>query len=109
MKGGVLIVLVITLKLSNAFANAEQYLLNAITTCKEEANPLNMLQKMEGNSFSDTKYENDSESAIITNIVLNPRLRNPLIGAPTRAIGKIKVEMNYPLPGRGLVCNVVKL
>jgi hypothetical protein len=82
---------------------AQEHFLNAMTVCPIKTNPLRALESLGGNSFSSIEMVDNTE-AVTADVVFNPRLRNPMIGAPTRIVGKITVEMTYPAPGYGLVC-----
>ncbi len=91
--------------LSGASEEARQKLLNAITVCPENTNPLFWLKRLGGNSFTGTTFSADQE-AVETTVTLNPQLLNPLIMAPIRLLGTIRVEMTYQPPGYGLRCKV---
>jgi hypothetical protein len=88
---------------------AQQELLNAITVCPTQANPLTALADMHGNSLGDAQFENHSSTAILVDVVYNPQLYNTRIMTPIRLLGKIRVEMTYPEPGYALVCKIAKL
>lgn len=88
---------------------ASQILLNAMTVCPVETNPTTILKKLGGNSFFSSELDASSENTIVVNVVHNPRLYNPLIMAPTRLLGKIRVQMSYPEPGYGLVCKITSV
>ena len=99
-----------TLLSVSAFADeaATQKLLNAVTVCSSASNPLTAMTVYNGNSFGNVAIEADT-GAITADVVYDPRLQNPLVGAPTRIVGRVRVEMKYPAPGYGLECKVSEL
>lgn len=94
----------------SAFAEegAMQVFMNALTVCPSDKNPLSVLSAAGGNSFGNIRYEGGGD-AIVADLVANPQLANPLILAPIRRVGTVRVEMNYPAPGYGLECVTSRL
>lgn len=86
--------------------NATQLLLNSITVCPASVNPLRALAKLRGNSFTDARFVQGSSGPILVQAVYDPQLLNPLIMAPSRLVGTVRVEMAYPPPGYALRCRV---
>ena len=105
MKSLLLAALVLSSGVASANSDAFQVLMNAITVCPKDQNPLTQLQAMGGNSFADVKFE--AETQVVTAMgIHDPQLLNPLIMRPSRIMGNVRVEMQYPAPGYGLVCSV---
>lgn len=89
---------------SYAEERAYQQLLNAITVCPENENPMILLKQSGSNSFGQVEFEDADETIVTAALVSNPGLTNILIMAPTRLMGKMKLEMSYPRPGHALRC-----
>ncbi len=83
-----------------------QTLMNAIANCPKESNPLKALKDMGGNSFGYVKTK--FGKMIEVEAISNPKLLNPLIMAPVRLIGYIRVSMSYPAPKQSLKCDLTK-
>ncbi len=92
---------------ASAFAGeADQTVINAITVCPAANNPLTALKKARGNSITGAEFTKEGETSVTAMVVYDPRLNNPLIGAPTRLLGSLDIKMDYPAPGYGLKCTV---
>lgn len=88
-------------------ADANQFLLNAITVCPVENNPLPLLYKVDGNSFDHAEFVKGSDTKITVALMSNIQLINPMTKAPLRQMGTAEISMEYPKPGYGLQCTLV--
>jgi hypothetical protein len=93
---------------AEAFASegANQTLLNAITVCPPNSNPMKYLKQVGGNSFGNAEFDLNSSTRVQVDLIRNPQLLNPMIAAPIVILGKLSLEMTYPAPGFGLVCEI---
>lgn len=91
----------------SAFAeeSAAQKLLDAVAVCPKVSNPMMVLKSMGGNAFVGAEFDGGNDT-VIADIVYDPRRMNPLLTGPIRMLGKIRVSMEYPAPGYGLLCKV---
>jgi hypothetical protein len=91
---------------AHAEGEAAQTLLNALTNCPANTNPMNALKSLGGNVLGNPRFVADGEGAVEFDVVRDPRVMNVMIGAPTVLLGTGKIEMKYSAPGYGLVCAV---
>ncbi|HXH30747.1 MAG TPA: hypothetical protein VNJ01_08025 [Bacteriovoracaceae bacterium] len=108
MKHLLVALMLMSSNIDSADTEAFQVLMNAVTVCPKGVNPLELLREMGGNSFTDVNLEAGT-TGVTALVVHDPQLLNPLIMRPMRLLGKIRVEMNYPALGYGLVCSMSKL
>ncbi len=96
---------------AHAEGEAAQILLNALTNCPTAVNPDTALRSAGGNVLTNPRLvpsggSSSDGNAVLVDFVRDPQVLNPMIGAPTVFLGTAEVQMNYPAPGRGLVCSV---
>lgn len=93
----------------NLHANEDglRVLINSISVCPTENNPLTILHKSKGNSFTSVEIENEDpfNTVIIAEMVHDPRLINPMTRAPMIRLGSVKIAMIYAEEEK-LVCKL---